>query len=266
MILLPYGVRQGELVHVSEVLSGAACDCQCPACEAPLIAKRGARNRHHFAHASGVDCASAVETALHLAAKEILQQSREIVLPAVDVHFKSHRTMRLAPEQRYAMDRAELERRVGSVVPDVLAFIQGRPIAIEIRVTHAVDASKAASYSRRRLSAIEIDLSAHARDFAIPNLTPLVVGAGPHKRWVYNAAAEARRREILATGKKLKAVERAVYDCPLRKRVWNGRACAHVINDCLYCEHALEIGSNMETVICAASGPNPPGHAALDRE
>jgi hypothetical protein len=40
VILLPYSVRQGALVHVSEVLSGAAGNFQCPAFQARIVVYR----------------------------------------------------------------------------------------------------------------------------------------------------------------------------------------------------------------------------------
>jgi hypothetical protein len=40
VILLPYSVRQGALVHVSQVLAGAACNCKCPAFQARIVVYR----------------------------------------------------------------------------------------------------------------------------------------------------------------------------------------------------------------------------------
>jgi hypothetical protein len=252
----------GALTHVSLVPSGLSCGCRCPACDAPLVAKKGTKKLHHFAHAKDADCASSVETALHLAAKEILDQRKQIALPAVEAKLYSTRhSAVLAPEQTYALDSVQLERRVGSVIPDVLAYVRGRAIAIEIRVTHAVDPTKAAHFRKIGLSAVEIDLSRAPRTFTLEELEPLVVGAGKHKSWVFNAAAHRRREEVLSTGKVMRSVSRGfathVDDCPIQARVWKGRSYANVVDDCIGCEHALEIGPNMNSVIC---GGTPPTH------
>jgi competence CoiA-like predicted nuclease len=49
-VKLPFGLRDGELVHISTVQSGLACKCSCAACDAILIARKGIKNAHHFAH------------------------------------------------------------------------------------------------------------------------------------------------------------------------------------------------------------------------
>lgn len=255
-ILLPYGMRAGVLTHVSNVSSGLACGCHCPACNEPLVAKKGQSKQHHFAHAADADCITAVETALHLAAKAILEARGELMLPAVEVKFSgTHGTVVLAPEQNYAIEKVELELPIGNVVPDVIAWISGRRIAIEIRVTHAVDSIKIERFRDLGLSAVEIDLSRRARDLSMPALEPLVVGAGPHKRWVYNAAAERRRSMMLATGRTLRTVSRRlalhVDGCPIQARVFKGQAYANVVDDCVGCQHAIDIGENMSTVTCA---------------
>ena len=48
--VLVFGLCEGKYLHVSEVASGAACDCVCPICGKKLIAKKGAIRMHHFAH------------------------------------------------------------------------------------------------------------------------------------------------------------------------------------------------------------------------
>jgi len=258
---LPYGMLDGALTHVSLVPSGLGCGCRCPACDAPLLAKKGALKLHHFAHAKDADCASSVETALHLAAKQILDERRKIILPAVEAKLYSTRySSVLAPEREYALERVHLERRVGSVIPDVLAYVRGRAIAIEIKVTHAVDTNKAAHFRAIGLSAIEIDLSQAPRTFTLEELEPLVVGAGKHKSWVFNAAEHRKREEVLSTGKVMRTVRRGfathVDGCPIQVRVWKGRSYANVIDDCVSCEYTLDIEPNMNSVTCGGTPVN----------
>ena len=69
--LIPYALRNGQLVHVDGVESGAACGCVCPGlkCGAPMVARKGTVRRHHFAHATGKGCG---ESAMHRVAKFLL--------------------------------------------------------------------------------------------------------------------------------------------------------------------------------------------------
>lgn len=249
------------LTHVLDVPRGLACGCVCAACGEPLVAKKGDSRQHHFAHVGGAECSSAVETALHLAAKGILQQRLEIVLPAVTVDFYGPRpSITLAPEQRYQLDSVVLERRLGQIVPDVLAYVRGRPLLVEIRVTHEVDEQKVARIRDLGLSAVEIDLSRAPRELALPDLEPLVIEPGKQTRWVHNAAAERRRQQILSTGTIFRTVSRRlalhVDGCPIRARLWKGQPYANVVDDCLGCEHALDVGPNMSTVTCGAADPS----------
>lgn len=260
VLRLPYGMLDGRLAHVSQVPSGLACGCRCPGCDAPLVAKKGKAKLHHFAHAKDADCGKGVETALHLAAKQILEQQKRIFLPTVEATLPSCGYSRvpdvLAPEREYSLDQVELERRIDSIIPDVMVQIRGRAIAIEIKVSHAVDENKAARFRTLGLSAIEIDLSKAPRTFTLEELEPLVIGPGEHKSWVFNAAALRRCEQILSRGKIRDTVYRGFFakhvdGCPIPARVWRGRPYANFIDDCIYCEHLLD-SSEEDYIICGA--------------
>ena len=258
---LCYGAREGKLLHISEVPRGLACGCVCPACGDRLVARQGSLREHHFAHAAGNDCRTAVETALHLAAKEILASRKEIVLPSVEIQFHFHsysdsgdKSLTIAPEGRYQLTSVALERRFANIVPDVLAHVKKRPLLIEVRVTHGIEAQKLERIHSLDMSTVEVDLSAAPRDLPWKDLEELVVESGTHKRWIHNAVAEQRRRLILAKATVRETLYRGfalhVDGGPLPARVWRGKPYANVIDDCVYCEHALEIEDGR--VICGA--------------
>ena len=255
---LGYGLKEGKLLHISEVPRGLACGCVCPACGDRLVARQGPLREHHFAHAADNDCRTAVETALHLAAKEILASRKEIVLPSVEIQFHFHRyrdsgdkSLTIAPEGRYQLTSVALERRLTNIVPDILAHVENHPLLIEVRVTHEVEAQKLARIQSLDMSTVEIDLSAAPRDLPWKDLEELVVESGAHKQWVYNAVAEHRRRQILAKATVRETIYRGlachVDGCPLPARVWRGKPYANVLDDCVYCEHALEIEDGQVT-------------------
>ena len=78
---LTVAIKNGIITSVDDVESGLKCGCVCPACGEPLVAKKGAKRIHHFAHQSGHNCEYGYESSLHLAAKEILSKSQKIILP-----------------------------------------------------------------------------------------------------------------------------------------------------------------------------------------
>lgn len=256
-IPLPFGLKDGVLIHIKDAVRGLACGCICPSCKDPLVAKKGECKEHHFAHASGAECASALETALHIAAKEILERRREIVLPEVVVGFNSSRTpIQLQDEQKYILDRVSVEARVDQIVPDVVAEIQGETILIEIYVTHRVDSTKLARIRNLGLSAIEIDLSLTPRNLSIEDIENLIIAGGSHKQWLYNAKVEQRKAEVFATGRALHSVQRNysqhVLNCPIRARIWKGQFYVSLTEDCNYCKNAIHI-SQFNTVVCDAT-------------
>ena len=254
-ILLPFGVREGSLVHISEVERGKACGCLCPACGDKLVAKKGRVQQHHFAHLAGADCRSSVESALHFAAKEILDRSSKVSLPAVKVNFPGGKApIEIAPEQDYKMSDVRLERKLGSVVPDVTVQIRGRELAIEIYVTHKVDDEKVDRFRSLGLSAIEIDLSGFGRVFDVDDLERLILGPGSQKRWVYNSVVEHRKRIAWSNSRSLPTAFRGfaihVDNCPIAARVYKGKPYANLMHDCNGCPHCIEIGSDTNSVQC----------------
>jgi hypothetical protein len=81
---LVYGLLpDGALTHVSDVPSGLACNCTCPACGRTLIARKGKVKVEHFSHhGAGTGCGKNAETNAHAWAKEMLDR-QSIVSDAV---------------------------------------------------------------------------------------------------------------------------------------------------------------------------------------
>ena len=182
--------KNGRMAHISEVENGLKCACVCPICNGALIAKQGRIRQRHFAHAYGDDCYHAPETALHSAAKEILEACKVIALPEVTVHAG----WRLSPE-RYLLQSIAVEKKIGSIIPDAIAQIEGRKLLIEVIVTHGVDKDKLREIIGLGLSCIEICLSKTDRDISRRALEEIIVDRVDHKRWLYNAYVERKKAE-----------------------------------------------------------------------
>ena len=267
----------GEPAHISEVENGLKCACACPACDGALVARQGKIKEHHFAHASGEECRHAAETALHLAAKDMLAKRKEIVLPevAVNASYGFPRIV-VAPQRRYAIASAEVERKTGSIIPDVIVEVNGRQLLVEVTVTHGVDDTKLTKIRELGLSCLEIDLSDAPRDLGREALETIVVDGSAQKRWLHNVRANQARNRMLSEAMLLPSVSRGfawhVDGCPISARVWKGTPYANVIDDCIGCEHMLAASGDVG-VICdgfralrrprpAAEGvPRPPPEA-----
>jgi hypothetical protein len=251
-IKLPFGLKGDSLVHISQVENGLDCDCVCPHRKERFIAKKGRIVAPHFAHGTGAECASALETALHLAAKEILTERHEIRLPAVTVDGQP--TMVISPERMFVLDDVRAESRTGSVVPDILASCSDRHLMIEICVTHAVDETKLKKIRDLRISATEIDLSGACRDYSPELLSKAVIEETANKKWLFNVNADYWGQRFLQTTEKRGTIQRGfaihIDYCPLEKRSWKGKPYANVVDDCSCCEFIAGVGEDNEYIIC----------------
>jgi hypothetical protein len=262
-VQLPYAVRAGVVIDIHEVASGLHRDCLCPACGAYLVAKKGAKVRHHFAHYQS-GCTAAGETLLHLAAKQVLEKAKRIVLPSVVLHFSSNKApWILSPAKAVPIDEVRLESKVGNEVPDVIVIAANRRLAIEVTVTHKTSEEKVERLKRAGYSVLEVDLSAQSRFIVLDELQRLVVEGIENKKWRSNRLADRVRADLTRVSQRKRHVRRGlalhVDGCPLPARVWRGKPYANVIDDCLCCSHCLSAGLSAgedgDTLLClAASG------------
>lgn len=172
----------GGAIHINEVPSGLDCHCLCPACNRPLVARKGKVLSHHFAHQKGQfdrECAHAGETILHRWAKEVLSKHLMIGFPAI-IGEDEFGPLVVHPKRLIRFERVELEKRVGSVIPDVIGHIGGRQLFIEIKVTHGCSPEKLQKLSVLDVGVIEVDLSGY-RDHKLRDLEHVVIDLGPRQ-------------------------------------------------------------------------------------
>jgi len=151
---LPYGLRNGKIIHISEIPEaqrGLKCGCVCPVCHEPLQARIGSKRVKHFAHNS--DCPTAVETALHMMAKDIVLNNRQILLPHVEFACDIIR-----PSKYFKYTRAEAEVALKGIKPDLMISDGKNTLYIEIVVTHDVDEEKYDKIKEMNISVLKIDL------------------------------------------------------------------------------------------------------------
>lgn len=162
IVNLTYGLSGDKIVHITDVQNGIACGCLCPECGGALIARQGDVRAWHFAHASGSECVTAPETALHKLAKQWLSDQSIIRMPGGYVVCDGKRCQ-VTPGVTAKVDKAHLESSFGSVVPDVyLELIHNNrclEVFVEIAVTHFIDDDKRQKLADIRIPTLEVDLS-----------------------------------------------------------------------------------------------------------
>ena len=188
----------GSPASIDDVERGLACGCYCPACNAPLVAKKGERRlkRWHFAHASGSSCEGALESSIHIAVKEVILRERRMLIPPctvirypddtkIDFGWSDSGEYTIPP-YRYTcvpelyegkaqrcgggfisipaeprmieFDEVREEVQQGNIRPDLFAVVQGHRLYIEVAVTHPVDGEKLRRIRARAVAAIQISI------------------------------------------------------------------------------------------------------------
>lgn len=204
---VPFGLRYGQLFEPLQVESGLDCGCVCPSCGDRLIAKHAPSGAiaPHFAHHAGSDCASGFETAVHLAAKQLIDERRQIFLPAVRANVSkmspdgwiAYRTSTLQKEGLVLLKDVAIEERLGKIRPDVIVEVGSSRVVVEIAVTHFVDDEKLVQLKHLGFPTLEIDLS-QLRQMSFVALEGALFTSAQQSKWVWHP-------DVLAEELRLKA-------------------------------------------------------------
>ena len=189
-IMHAFGLREDDLLHISQVDRGLKCNCRCPGCKAEFVAKKGEDTAHHFAHRAKSDCTYKPETALHDYAKRLIAQQLAFTTPALHVIVKDD-NYRLwfeesLPGKDHTVLSGDLERGYMEVVPDVQLVTDGGLLFVEVAVTHFVDREKRSKLRRYGIPTVEIDLSSIALDAPLEDIDQAVLFKMSLRKWAFH--------------------------------------------------------------------------------
>ena len=206
-INLPCALQGTQVIPIEEAIRGGK-DYLCPGCKQPVIAKKGEKKVHHFAHKSAGSCSTGYETALHLLAKEIIVRERTFRLPDSSDRFARHKsttilaadneiTFRLPLAYSIEVEPGKIrsEQKLGNRIPDIIIDAYGKQLVVEIFVTHAVDEEKLNDLEGEGVSVVEVDLSELA-NVTKDELTKILCEEPYHKTWLYNPKMEQIQSSI----------------------------------------------------------------------
>lgn len=231
-IKTPFAMYNANVIHISELKkekSGHDYKCYCCSCNEKLIPRLGNKNTWHFAHKSE-SCSNALETGLHIMAKRILSERKEIKLPNLSVNkdegllerkdfiyssssksvssecilmhdekfnheyvYVNYEYEIVCISKLYSFDSVDEEERLNDIIPDIILYKNGKPLLVEIAVTHFIDDEKRRKINDMKLSTIEIDLSQYTKNFlkmSIEDLERIIIEDTKNKEWIYNDKAE----------------------------------------------------------------------------
>lgn len=194
-LLVPFGLRGGRLYEPLQVEPGLRCACACPGCGAPLVAKHAPAGKvvPHFAHMNATSCGTGLESALHLAAKQLIADRKEVHLPglAVEVDALSVdgelvvRHAELRPRGLIPLLNVRVEESLVGLRPDLIAITHFEHVLIEIAVTSFVGPEKLERIKTTGNPAVEFDLSG-LRAFNFQTLENALFTSAGKSTWVWH--------------------------------------------------------------------------------
>lgn len=212
-----YGLRNGQLIHVSDVERGLHCNCICVACELPLVARKGPVRRHHFAHCSNTNCEGAAETALHRLCKELFLEIDTFAIPKYEFRrdgktksgtVVTHQQI-IVKGGNVKIDKARLEAAEVGFVPDIVITSGEKELVIEVAVTHRVDRAKMRHIRRRGLPAIEIRFDLADALLKKDRLLEKIKDDLRSKHWLFHPAQRDAEQTFFKKLREAHATERA---------------------------------------------------------
>lgn len=136
-LLNPYALCNGSIVTIDQVTKGLHKNIVCINCNDVMIARKGQKKQHHFAHYKPTQCSN--ETILHKMVKTSIYESmRERIGTnlykqwSCDTCYSQH-TMDVLKQ----IDHVVMESSFQQYRPDITLLCNGKPaIFIEVVVTH----------------------------------------------------------------------------------------------------------------------------------
>ena len=232
-ISLPCGINEnGNLVYIDNAKNGLDCNCFCPACKQPLVAKNaGTKREHHFAHFSVAECEHGYQTALHYMAKDLFLEMQYLTFIKNNVSVQ------------YKIDNVELECRLNEIIPDILVTCDGKRFIVEIFVTHAVDDIKKQKIRDMKFSAIEIDLSRFRNEMIDKDLLRQELSNTKNYSWIYDADIDliAEKKELIEQfGLRIPIqIRKAIIECPFVSKQKDVFARFVPLDFCFHCHNCV---------------------------
>jgi hypothetical protein len=122
----------------------------------------------------------------------------------------AHRmTQTAVMERRVVLDDIAVERQFGDIRPDLIGYVDGVPVLIEIFVTHKCDRSKIVKIRDMRVAAIEIDLSGSQHTITKKELAHRLLNETKNKKWISHPdVPEIKRRLRFSLEDRIRAINK----------------------------------------------------------
>lgn len=201
---LTYAIEQSsnKLVYIEDVKSGLDCNCICPECFKPLVARKGDVRQPHFAHYENSNCSGGIMSVIHLLSEEIIEEEKAVTFPPY-MGFKAEKCF---------FDEVIVEKRIerSDLQPDVIGISKydDREVKwnIEILYTHEVDKTKRKKIRESDINCLEIDVNGQTQDKE--SLKEFLLNSSDNRKWINNP--EYKRRKLERRTEKIRLVEKVL--------------------------------------------------------
>lgn len=286
---IPFGwhVPTQRMVTATEIANGRGCDCVCIACGVRLKSRQGEIRIWHFAHDEETQCQHAPEAAIHRMAKQMIVERAAMFVPGLERSREIYGKRRVWSETisvtvqaagLWSLQDCFQEKSVSNSDrngeyrrPDVSAILDGLPLAIEIRNTHAVDFEKQAWLERLGHSVLEIavaDISLLPPDEIVDALKSRLFQSADHSTWLVHAKEIDAQNALDQLEEQVRAARRSEEEALLarldaeeveRRRKEEARKRFRDIEDfkLRIGRSTIRLGRNEQRVSLKAHGPAP---------
>lgn len=219
--LIPFGilVSTNDLIDVESVENGAGCNCICPSCKIPLVARQGSEKVWHFAHRSRTvaekaehPCEYSFFVSVRLMARQVFSKGITIHLPEyTKLATREHPVMGHTQELEYTITQpskielssVELEPMLAGTPIDVIAAIGKYRLAFYFSHPHRSPPIELRKPTFSKFGAVEIDLLPLAEIFRRTKpgesfkekLIDYLTDRTEVKRWLYHPRQEAEEEK-----------------------------------------------------------------------
>jgi len=243
----------GALQHISQVSSGAKCNCKCALCGEAFEARKGSQRKHHFAHVSNYECMYAGEVAVYMGFADALRNQSLIRLPPVTVDFPTWKKPETIQQGRVmVIEDVSYECKELAYPPMLLITIGGSKLRIILDFANYYDeddkAALATEAKREGYALMMYRMPKIDDDSFSPEQLRKIVTDGDQAYWIFSRLEEQWRDRYLSIA--ITPPEHGLgYLCPISIGKYKGKYSARY-EDCAYCRFNL---ANAPGCLCVAT-------------
>ena len=226
--ILLYGLRIGtknELVHIDVAENGKQCNCECPYCGAPLVARNQGeggkyrQNIHHFAHDRGYEpCGQGGMTALHIMAQNILAEEKKVMLPKYTKEYVQHPATLQAFEEVRLEEVCKNENSTRRPDCNCLSY-NNSSLWVEVFCTNSIYGERERDIIRRKQYCIEIDFSDLLdTDYTKESIRERLLTKSDDRKWICHPEWDEEERKKEEEAKIKQEEERKQQEEERRKK------------------------------------------------